>query len=84
MSVYASYALIDATFRDALELTLPPIPAAHVDGVVHVRRGDRIPTIPRHPVQTGFDAGFTAHSRYGPARVAAVTQAFRRLVGHAV
>jgi iron complex outermembrane recepter protein len=77
LSVYASYALIDATFRDALALSSPNNPAADADGVVHVRAGDRMPTIPRHRFKAGFDVGLTSAWRIGADLVAASNQFFR-------
>lgn len=76
LSVYASYAMIEATFRDSLALNSPDNPAA-VEGVVHVRPGDRMPTIPLHRFKVGFDAGITKAWRIGADLVAASNQVFR-------
>ncbi|QYE36431.1 TonB-dependent receptor [Polymorphobacter sp. PAMC 29334] len=47
-TVHAGYALTDATFRTALLLNSPDNPSADDDGQIQVRRGDRLPGIPRH------------------------------------
>ncbi|HEX4695423.1 TonB-dependent receptor [Sphingomonas sp.] len=46
-SLGASYTLTDATYRDGFAVASPDNPAA-VDGVIAVRRGDRLPGIARN------------------------------------
>ena len=53
LQLYASYALIDARFLDALELGSNG-PFA-VDEVIQVAPGNQIPAIPRHRIKAGFD-----------------------------
>lgn len=44
----ADYALTDARFRSAFDISSPGNPAADEDGVLSVARGDRLPNLPRH------------------------------------
>jgi outer membrane receptor protein involved in Fe transport len=76
-SAYASYAMVDATFRDALELSAPDNPTASDEGSIHVQKGDHIPSIPRHRFKVGADYGLTQHWRVGADLVAASSQFFR-------
>ena len=46
--IAADYALTDARFRSAFDISSPANPAADDDGVLSVARGDRLPNIPRH------------------------------------
>jgi outer membrane receptor protein involved in Fe transport len=50
---YASYALVDARFLDAL--TLASNSPAAVNGNIFVQPGDQIPAIPRHRIKAGLD-----------------------------
>ena len=47
-SLRAGYAFTDATFRTLLTLNSPDNPSANDDGQISVRRGDRMPSVPRH------------------------------------
>ncbi len=76
-SAYASYALVEATFRDALELSSPDNPTANDEGAIHVQKGDRMPSIPRHRIKIGADYGLTQHWRVGADLIAASSQFFR-------
>ena len=58
LAVYASYALVDATFRNALMLASNS-PYADANGDIQVLPGDRIPMIPRHRVKIGADYSLT-------------------------
>jgi iron complex outermembrane recepter protein len=49
---YASYSLIDATFRDTFSVASPHHPEAA--GAILVEPGDRIPQIPRHTAKGGI------------------------------
>ncbi len=76
-SAYASYAMVDATFRDALELSAPDNPTASDEGSIRVQKGDHMPSIPRHRFKVGADYGLTQHWRVGADLVAASNQFFR-------
>ncbi len=76
-SAYANYALVDATFRDELELSAPDNPTASGEGSIRVRKGDHMPSIPRHRFKAGADFGLTQHWRVGADLVAASNQFFR-------
>ena len=49
-----NYTLLDATFRTPFQANSPNHPAA-VDGQIPVRKGDRIPGIPRHMLKVNTD-----------------------------
>jgi iron complex outermembrane receptor protein len=53
-TVFATYSLIDATFRDALTLSSPHNPLA-VGGLITVLPGNRLPGVPRHRFKAGVD-----------------------------
>jgi iron complex outermembrane recepter protein len=59
LSVYANYAYVEATFQNYLTLPSPNNPAADEEGSIHVRPGDRIPSIPLHRLKMGFDYSVT-------------------------
>jgi outer membrane receptor protein involved in Fe transport len=52
--LYASYALVDARFLDALQVGSNS-PFVDVNGNVQIRPGNRIPAIPRDRVKAGID-----------------------------
>jgi outer membrane receptor protein involved in Fe transport len=54
MNWFASYAYLDATFRDSFTAPSENHPEA-VDGGILVEEGDRIPGIPRHLIKAGAD-----------------------------
>lgn len=54
LSVYANYALIDATYRFDGTLSSPNNPIAD-DGAITVRPGNQIPLVPNHQFKVGFD-----------------------------
>lgn len=54
LSVYANYALIDATFQFTDTLSSPNNPLAD-DGAILVRRGNTVPLVPDHQFKVGFD-----------------------------
>ena len=58
-SVSASYAFLDATFRDPVILSSPSNPLAGADGTINVAKGDRLSSLPRHSavITAGWDAG---------------------------
>ena len=55
LSVYANYALIDATFQFNGILASPNNPLADADGSITVRPGNKVPLIPDHQFKAGFD-----------------------------
>jgi outer membrane receptor protein involved in Fe transport len=54
LQLYASYALVDARFLDALQLGSHS-PFADSNGNIQVVPGNRIPAIPRNRIKAGFD-----------------------------
>jgi outer membrane receptor protein involved in Fe transport len=54
LQLYASYALVDARFLDALKVGSNS-PFADVDGNVQILPGNRIPAIPRDRIKAGID-----------------------------
>jgi iron complex outermembrane receptor protein len=54
-SLYASYALVDATFRSALTLPSPNNPLADANGNIQVRPGNALPAVPRHRFKAGAE-----------------------------
>jgi outer membrane receptor protein involved in Fe transport len=63
LQLYASYALVDARFLDALQVGSNS-PFA-VDDVVQIRPGNRIPAIPRNRVKFGIDYSVTDAFKVG-------------------
>ncbi|MBF9149507.1 TonB-dependent receptor [Novosphingobium jiangmenense] len=68
----ANYAFTDARFRDGFIMSSPSNPAADGDGTVMVRRGDRLPAVPRHALnlrlareEHDWSAGLTMRARSG-------------------
>lgn len=61
---YANYVLLDAIFRDAFTESSANHPHADDEGLLAVRRGNRLPGLPRHQLKAGIDvdlaAGFSA------------------------
>ncbi|SFL65582.1 TonB-dependent receptor [Methylorubrum salsuginis] len=55
LSLYANYALIDATFQFSGTLSSPNNPLAGEDGAIAVRPGNKVPLIPDHQFKVGFD-----------------------------
>jgi iron complex outermembrane recepter protein len=64
LSLYANYALIDATFRFRGELSSPNNPLAD-DGLITVRPGNKVPLIPDHQFKAGFEYAITPFWRFG-------------------
>ncbi|WP_026597245.1 TonB-dependent receptor [Methylobacterium sp. 77] len=54
LSVYANYALIDATYQFRGTLSSPNNPLAD-DGAITVRPGNQVPLVPNHQFKVGFD-----------------------------
>jgi iron complex outermembrane receptor protein len=64
LQLYASYALVDARFLDALQVGSNS-PFADADGNVQVLPGNRIPAIPRNRIKAGFDYWVTDQLKVG-------------------
>jgi outer membrane receptor protein involved in Fe transport len=64
LQLYASYALVDARFLNALELASNS-PFADANGNIQVVPGDRIPAIPRNRVKAGIDYSITDKLKIG-------------------
>ncbi|MBF7010212.1 TonB-dependent receptor [Novosphingobium sp. HR1a] len=71
-----SYAFTDAKFRQDFAVSSPSNPEADEDGLVEVRRGDRLPGVPRHSVNLyagragkGWELGFAMRARSGQVLV---------------
>ena len=62
--LYASYALVDVRFRDALTLGSNS-PFADGNGNIFVQPGDQIPAIPRHRIKAGIDYSVTDQLKLG-------------------
>ena len=88
--LYASYALVNATFRNALEIASPNAPVGvpcssfvaddpedEVPNCAKVRPGDHIPSIPSHRLKFGFDYWVTPQWRVGADLIAVSNQFFR-------
>jgi outer membrane receptor protein involved in Fe transport len=65
LQLYASYALVDARFLDALELNSHSPFADPVTGTIQVLPGNRIPAIPRNRVKFGIDYSITDAFKVG-------------------
>lgn len=86
-SAYASYAYVDATFRDDLILPAPNTPGAAECPVTEeeddeealcnfVTAGDNLPGIPKHRIKAGIQYWVTPQWRVGTDLVAASSQFF--------
>jgi outer membrane receptor protein involved in Fe transport len=64
VDLYASYALVDARFLDALQVGSNS-PFADVNGNVQILPGNRVPAIPRNRVKAGIDFSVTDAFRVG-------------------
>jgi outer membrane receptor protein involved in Fe transport len=75
LTVYASYAYVDATFRNAL-LLASNSPFADADGNIQVLPGDRLPMIPRNRLKLGAEYSLTSDLKIGADAVAVGAQYF--------
>ncbi len=66
LTVYANYALIDATFRFNGTLSSPNNPLSD-DGAITVVPGNKVPLIPDHQFKVGFDVEVLPRWRVGMA-----------------
>jgi outer membrane receptor protein involved in Fe transport len=64
LQVYASYALVDARFLDALQVGSNS-PFADANGNVQILPGNRIPAVPRNRVKFGIDYAVTDAFKVG-------------------
>ena len=64
LQLYASYALVDARFLDALQVGSNS-PFADANGNVQIMPGNRIPAIPRNRVKAGIDYSITDAFKVG-------------------
>jgi outer membrane receptor protein involved in Fe transport len=64
LQLYASYALVDARFLDALQVGSNS-PFADANGNVQILPGNRIPSIPRNRIKAGFDYSITDALKVG-------------------
>lgn len=76
LSLGASYAFLDATFRTPLTLSSPSNPFANDDGEIEVTKGDRLSGLPRHSATftadwdgKGFSLGGDVIARSGQQMV---------------
>jgi iron complex outermembrane receptor protein len=75
-NVFATYSLVDATFRDTITLSSPNNPMA-VNGLITVLPGDRIPSIPLHRFKAGVEYVVRDNWKLGADLVAASGQYLR-------
>ena len=64
LQLYASYALVDARFLDALQVGSNS-PFADANGNVQILPGNRIPAIPRNRIKAGIDYSVTDAFKIG-------------------
>jgi outer membrane receptor protein involved in Fe transport len=64
LSLYASYALVDARFLDALQVGSNS-PFADANGNVQILPGNRIPAVPRNRIKAGIDYSVTDALKIG-------------------
>ena len=62
--LHAAYSFVDATFQSALTLPSPNDPAA-VNGVIAVKPGDQLPSIPRHRFRFGAEYKYPPDWTFG-------------------
>jgi iron complex outermembrane recepter protein len=74
--VFATYSLVDATFRSPITLSSPNNPFA-VNGLITVLPGDRIPSIPLHRFKAGVEYGEREKWKVGADLVAVSGQYLR-------
>ncbi|WP_018260720.1 TonB-dependent receptor [Methylobacterium sp. WSM2598] len=75
-SVYANYALIDATFQFNGQLSSPNNPLSD-DGLITVRPGNKVPLVPEHQIKAGFEVAITPEWKFG-MNVAAFSSSYFR------
>jgi iron complex outermembrane recepter protein len=75
-NIYASYSYIEATFQDAFTLSSPFNPLA-VNGLIEVRPGDIIPSIPAHRAKVGAEYAVLTNWKLGADLIAVSGQYLR-------
>lgn len=75
LQLYASWALVDARFLDALTLNSRS-PFADADGNIQVVPGNRIPSVPRNRVKLGVDYAITDAFKVGGDALFVASQYF--------
>lgn len=91
-SLYANYALVDATYRFNGVVASPNSPAADANGDIFVRKGNHLPLVPRHQFKAGIDVSPARGWRIGVNLTAFSSSFFqgdqsnqnRKLPGYAV
>src|SRR5450631_4508679 len=68
-SAYGQYSFIDATFRSPLTMNSPSNPFSDASGDIRVRRGDRLPGLPKSRLKAGADYSITANWSAGASIV---------------
>ncbi|MGZ5443559.1 MAG: TonB-dependent receptor domain-containing protein [Thermoanaerobaculia bacterium] len=71
-----SYAFLDATFASSFRVAAPNHPGAS-DGEIAVKRGDRLPLVPRHVLKLGATVDLTSRVRAAASFRATAEQFFR-------
>ena len=66
LTVYANYALIDATFQFSGTLSSPNNPLSN-NGAINVVPGNKVPLVPDHQFKAGFDVELLPNWRLGMA-----------------
>jgi iron complex outermembrane recepter protein len=74
--LFAGYAFLNATFRDAITLSSPNNPFADADGLIHVQPGDHLPSIPQHRFKAGAEYSILPQWKVGANLVAFSGQYF--------
>jgi iron complex outermembrane receptor protein len=74
---YANYTYLDATFLSSFDETSANHPDADANGLILVRRGDRIPSLPKNSIKIGADYAFTRAFSVGGDVVANSNQYLR-------
>ncbi|MGY2052781.1 TonB-dependent receptor [Methylobacterium sp. JK268] len=77
LSLYANYALIDATFQFNGQLRSPNNPLANDDGTITIRPGNKVPLVPEHQIKAGFEVAITPEWKLG-MNVAAYSSSYFR------
>lgn len=62
---YANYTYLDATYQTGFSENSANHPDADDDGMIVVRKGDRIPSLPKHSVKLGADFAVTKELSLG-------------------
>jgi outer membrane receptor protein involved in Fe transport len=60
LSWYANYTWLDATYETGFSENSANHPDANEDGLIFVRKGDRIPGLPKNSLKIGADFAFTS------------------------